>query len=183
RRASGGGHDLELTDAELAHAWRTRHRGIAPRRRHAGGEHDEGGWLRFGAVLAKKAFERLEEPARPAGELGSGLGAGRLPGDALDRATNAGGSGGERHPDAPKRQRADHGGVERSQLRGQAFNRASQLRVAPGAEGFLIDDENEAAPRADAVIRPVRWRDARSGRRWRGRSRDAPQRADRSRAI
>src|SRR5262249_35604107 len=62
-----------------------------------------------------------------------------------------------------ERKRGDHGGVERRQLRGEAFDGASQLRFAPRAEGFLIDDENEATARADVVVGAVRWTQAGAG--------------------
>ena len=48
------------------------------------------------ALILQKPFERFEEPARPAGEIGAGLVARALAGEALDREAHARLVGGER---------------------------------------------------------------------------------------
>ena len=66
---------------------------------------------------------------------------------------------------AAERQRRDHRLIGGRELGEQPFDRVPEQRAAPRVEGFLIDDEDEAAAGVDAVVGaigrvalgPVHW--------------------------
>ena len=185
RRACRRGHSPELLDGKLAHARRQPHRRVAPRRREPGREEHERLGGRPRALILQKPFERLEEPARAAGEIGAGLAARALAGEALEGEAHARLVGGERQWHAAERQRRDHRLIRGRELGEQPVDRVPEQWAAPGVERFLIDHEDEAPAGVDAGIRAIgRWHACRcSGRSLQGSGRDAAQGAHGADAV
>jgi hypothetical protein len=153
-----------MLDRKLAHARRQPHRRVAPQRREPGREeHERLGGRRV--LILQEPFERLEEPARPAG--GSepvSLPAARW---ALDGEPHACLVGGEWQRHAAERQRRrDHRLIRGRELGGAA--RRPRLNVGCARRRtILIDHEDEAPAGIDAGIGAIRrWH----ARRCSGRS-------------
>jgi len=131
------------------------------------------------ALSLQEPFERFEEPARPAGEIGARLVARPLPGQSIDREADARLVVGQRQPYTAEGQCRHHRLVGRRELAEKTVNRLSEQLCPAGIERFLIDDEDEAPAGVDAGIRAVRsWHSRRCTERSLERTgRDAAQRA------
>ena len=126
----------------------------------------------------QQPFERFEEPARAARQVGSGLDARPLTRHAARREADARDVRREGHHHPAKRERGDHGPIGRRELREQALDGVPEELFPSRDERLLIDDEHEAAAGRNVVVRAIGRRHARraSGDR-RRRGRDASQRS------
>ena len=136
-------------------------------------------------MILQKPFERFEEPARAAGEIGAGLVARPLAGEALEGEAHARLVGRERQRHAAERQRRDHRLIRGRELGEQAVDGVPEQWAAPRVERFLIDHEDEAPAGVDAGIRAIRrWHARRCiGRSLQGSGRDAAQGAHGADAV
>ncbi len=184
RTRAGGARDLaEQIDLQLAHARLDAHRRVPAWAGEAGGEDDQRLRGVQGAAAPQQSFDGLEESARATGLSGTALGARSLTGHAARREPDARRVRREGHHDAAKRERGNHRPIGRRERAKQPVDRGPEELFLAGDEGLLIDDEHEAAPGGDIVVRAVRWWQTRwrSSRRRRGG--DPPQRPYRSHPI
>jgi hypothetical protein len=163
---TGGGRDVtELIDHQFTHARHQSHRRVAPRGGHARREEHQRERGRARRLVLQPRFERFEETARAAGEIGSALVARALTADAIDGQADPRPVRREGQPHPAKRQRRDHGLIGRRELRQQALHRVSKELFATRAERLLVDDKNETAACRHAVVRAVGRGDARRSAR------------------